>query len=155
MTRLHPHCRLVTEFGLRGEPEVLVFTLVLVERLLRVHPNLLLPCTLRPVLLVALVLGLKIMCDESLSGAKKAIARAGLVHVDGYHLWQLEGAYLDAVAWDVSGCQTSHACVMRWWIGAGPQVHYSRDSFFLCAHRLPPAHATGQRGGAAVPSVHV
>mmetsp|Transcript_16781 Transcript_16781/g.37626 ORF Transcript_16781/g.37626 Transcript_16781/m.37626 type:complete len:242 (-) Transcript_16781:100-825(-) len=93
---------LVTEFGLRGEPEVLVFTLVLVERLLRVHPNLLLPCTLRPVLLVALVLGLKIMCDESLSGAKKAIARAGLVHVDGYHLWQLEGAYLDAVAWDVN-----------------------------------------------------
>ena len=97
-------------------------TLVFVERLLRVHPELLLPCTLRPVLLTAFILALKTVSDEIPSGVMEAIGRAGLVNVDGRRLWQLEAAYLEALAWNVSGCQTSPAaaisCLVRWGKGA-------------------------------------
>lgn len=102
-------CRLVAAFGLRREPEVLVSTLVFVERLLRVQPGLLLPCTLRPVFLTAFILALKTVNDEIPSGVMKAIGHAGLVHVDSGCLWKLEAAYLQAMAWNVSGCQTSPA----------------------------------------------
>ena len=147
-----------------------MLALVLVERLLRVHPGLLLPCTLRPVLLVSFVLSLKIKCDEALDSARKAILRAGLVHVDGSRLWQLEAAYLEAVAWDVSSCWTSNAaaiarvlsCNLRGWLADRrataepiPHVAVCLAASSLCVHRLAPAYATGQGGGGGVPSVHV
>ena len=107
-------CRLITAFGLRREPEFLVFTLVFVERLLRENPILLLPCTLRPIVFTAVILALKTVNDEIPSGVMEAIGRAGLVHVDSGRLYHLEAAYLKAMAWNVSVCPASAiSCVMR------------------------------------------
>ena len=94
------HVVVALTIGLEAwDSSVATHVIILVERLIRCWPGILTQYTLRPILVGAFIVCLKLHFDEELNGLVDGLEVAGFPSIDRERLALLEGAFLHALDW--------------------------------------------------------
>jgi len=90
---------LICAFDVQCEPDILVHTLAIVERLVGKLPDCLCCYTWRPIVLTAFTLSAKKYFDDALVGIVPRLNAYGFTRIGGSDLFRYEAAFLDCLDW--------------------------------------------------------